>query len=107
MSPATRNGSAVRETFTLDLSPRAPALTLTKESRPCTAAIVGDRMRLALDAELQAARARFCARPSGARAADVANGQSTLFTQRAIANLFYREVLCFVARPRLATRSRD
>ncbi len=67
----------------------APALTLTEGLAAVHASIVGNRMRLTLDAELSR-------NVLGGRLAnpalvwDVANGQSTLFTQRVIANLFYR-----------------
>jgi acyl dehydratase len=67
----------------------APALTLTEGIAATHASIVGDRMRLALDAELsRRVLGRALAHP--ALVWDVANGQSTLFTQRVIANLFYR-----------------
>lgn len=69
----------------------APALTLSEGHAAVHQAIVGDRLRLSLDAPLAAA-------VLGARAplahpalvCDVAIGQSTLLTQRVIANLFYR-----------------
>jgi len=69
----------------------APALTLTDGHAAAHQAIVGDRLRLSLDADL-------CRRVVGARCrlahpalvCDVAIGQSTLATQRVIANLFYR-----------------
>lgn len=69
----------------------APALTLTEGHAALHQAIVGDRLRLALDATL-------CRRVVGTPAplahpalvCDVAIGQSTLVTQRVIANLFYR-----------------
>src|SRR5258705_6833629 len=67
----------------------APTCTLTDGLAAAHAAIVGNRLRLSLDAELS----RLVA---GARLAnpalvwDVAIGQSTLLTHRAIANLFYR-----------------
>ena len=79
-----------------DLSPGqvfdwAPALTLTAGMAAAHQAIVGDRLRLALDADL-------CAAVTGAPGplahpalvCDVAIGQSTLVTQRVKANLFYR-----------------
>jgi acyl dehydratase len=75
-----RAGQVVRE---------APACTLTEGLAAAHAAIVGDRLRLALDAELSR-------RVVGTRLAnpalvwDVAIGQSTLLTHRVIANLFYR-----------------
>src|SRR5437588_4901687 len=69
----------------------APGLTLTDGHAALHQAIVGDRLRLALDGDL-------CARVVGAVSrlahpalvCDVAIGQSTLATQRVIANLFYR-----------------
>ncbi|KZS61677.1 MAG: MaoC family dehydratase [Mycobacterium pseudokansasii] len=69
----------------------APAMTLSSGLAAAHQAIVGDRLRLALDAEL-------CAAVIGASAplahpglvCDVAIGQSTLVTQRVKANLFYR-----------------
>ena len=69
----------------------APAMTLSAGMAAAHQAIVGDRMRLALDADL-------CAAVTGAPGplahpalvGDVAIGQSTLVTQRVKANLFYR-----------------
>jgi len=69
----------------------APSMTLTAGAAAVHQSIIGDRLRLALDAELSAA-------VTGAPAAlahpglvcDVAIGQSTLVTQRVKANLFYR-----------------
>ena len=67
----------------------APAQTLTDGLAALHTAIVGDRLRLPLDAELSR-------RVTGAPIAhpglvwDVAIGQSTLLTGRVIANLFYR-----------------
>jgi acyl dehydratase len=69
----------------------APALTLTQGHAALHQAIVGDRLRLALDAPLAAAvlgAEAPLAHP--ALVCDVAIGQSTLLTQRVIANLFYR-----------------
>ena len=67
----------------------APALTLTEGVAAAHGAIVGDRMRLALDAELSR-RVLGAAIAHPALVWDVATGQSTLLTQRVIANLFYR-----------------
>jgi acyl dehydratase len=69
----------------------APALTLTEGHAALHQAIVGDRLRLALDATLSA-RVLGSERPLAhpALVCDVAIGQSTLATQRVIANLFYR-----------------
>lgn len=70
---------------------RAPAVTLTAGHAAVHQAILGGRLRLALDATL-ARRVlgadRALAHPS--LVCDVAIGQSTLLTQRVIANLFYR-----------------
>ncbi len=69
----------------------APALTLSDGHAAIHQAIVGNRLRLCLDASLAAsvlgAQAPL-AHP--ALVCDVAIGQSTLLTQRVIANLFYR-----------------
>ena len=67
----------------------APALTLTDGLAAHHASIVGDRLRLALDHDLSRQVAGgVLAHP--ALVWDVAIGQSTLLTQRVIANLFYR-----------------
>jgi acyl dehydratase len=69
----------------------APGLTLTEGHAALHQAIVADRLRLALDAPLAAAvldAAAPLAHP--ALVCDVSIGQSTLVTQRVIANLFYR-----------------
>jgi acyl dehydratase len=69
----------------------APGLTLTEGHAALHQAIVGDRLRLALDAPLAAAVLGAdapLAHP--ALVCDVSIGQSTLVTQRVIANLFYR-----------------
>jgi acyl dehydratase len=69
----------------------APGLTLTEGHAALHQAIVGDRMRLALDEALSRAvvgAERTLVHP--ALAWDVAIGQSTTATQRVIANLFYR-----------------
>jgi acyl dehydratase len=69
----------------------APALTLTDGHAAVHQAIVGDRLRLALDAALAAE-----VLGEGARLAhpglvcDIAIGQSTRLTQRVVGNLFYR-----------------
>jgi acyl dehydratase len=70
---------------------RAPALTLTEGHAAVHQAILGGRLRLALDAPL-ARRVCGTDRPLAhpALVCDVAIGQSTLLTQRVIANLFYR-----------------
>lgn len=72
----------------------APGMTLTDGHAAAHLAVLGDRLRLSLDAELSQA-------VTGARApvahpglvCDVAIGQSTLLTQRVIANLFYRGLI--------------
>jgi acyl dehydratase len=69
----------------------APSMTLTAGAAAVHQSILGDRLRLALDADLAIA-------VTGATAAlahpqlvcDVAIGQTTLATQRVKANLFYR-----------------
>lgn len=69
----------------------APSMTLTAGAAAVHQAIVGDRLRLALDAELAGAvtgASGPLAHPS--LVCDVAIGQSTLATQRVKANLFYR-----------------
>jgi acyl dehydratase len=69
----------------------APAVTLTDGIAAAHQAIVGDRLRLALDHECARAvtgEERPLAHP--ALVWDVAIGQSTLLTARVIANLFYR-----------------
>jgi acyl dehydratase len=74
-----------------DVLEAAPALTLTDGHAALHQAIVGDRLRLALDATLSArvlGASGLLAHP--ALVCDIAIGQSTLVTQRVIANLFYR-----------------
>lgn len=69
----------------------APSMTLTSGVAAAHQAILGDRLRLALDAELSHAVTGVpgvLAHP--ALVCDVAIGQSTLVTQRVKANLFYR-----------------
>jgi acyl dehydratase len=71
----------------------APSMTLTLGVAAAHQAILGDRLRLALDAELTHAVTGvqgLLAHP--ALVCDVAIGQSTLVTQRVKANLFYRGV---------------
>lgn len=70
----------------------APALTLTEGLAAAHRAIVGDRLRLALDSALSH-RVLGAAIVHPAVVWDVAIGQSTLVTQRVIANLFYRRFL--------------
>ena len=72
-----------------DIIGSAPGLTLTEGHAAVHASITGDRMRLALDAALShRVTGGVLAHP--ALVWDVAIGQSTLVTQRVIANLFYR-----------------
>jgi len=67
----------------------APSLTLTEGLAATHTAIVGDRLRIALDHDLSHRVAGgVLAHP--ALVWDIANGQSTLLTRRVIANLFYR-----------------
>jgi acyl dehydratase len=69
----------------------APALTLTAGHAALHQAILGDRLRLALDAELSAevlGAPELLAHPG--LVCDVAIGQSTSLTRRVIGNLFYR-----------------
>jgi acyl dehydratase len=69
----------------------APAMTLTDGLAAVHQAIVGDRLRLALDAGL-ARRVTGAGAPLAHPALvwDVSIGQSTLATHRVVANLFYR-----------------
>ena len=69
----------------------APALTLTSGHAALHQALTGDRMRLALDAELSRSvtgREAPLAHPN--LVCDIAIGQSTGPTQRVLGNLFYR-----------------
>ncbi|AFM15024.1 acyl dehydratase [Mycolicibacterium chubuense NBB4] len=69
----------------------SPSVTLTAGMAAVHQSIVGDRLRLALDAELSATvvgTTSPLAHP--ALVCDVAIGQSTVVTQRVKANLFYR-----------------
>jgi acyl dehydratase len=78
----------------------APSLTLTEGRAAAHQAIVGDRLRLALDDDLSRA---LTGEPGFAHPAfvwDVAIGQSTIVTQHVKANLFYRG-LSFHRAPRL------
>jgi acyl dehydratase len=70
----------------------APALTLTDGHAAVHQAILGDRLRLPLDARLSARVLGSGTRPLAhpALVCDVAIGQSTVLTQRVSANLFYR-----------------
>ncbi len=69
-----------------------PAMTLTEGHAALHQSIVGDRLRLALDATLsQTVAGRRLAHPM--LVCDVSIGQSTLPTQRVIGNLFYRRLM--------------
>jgi acyl dehydratase len=69
----------------------APSMTLTAGSAAVHQSILGDRLRLALDAQLAyAVTGATAALAHPALVCDVAIGQSTLATQRVKANLFYR-----------------
>lgn len=67
----------------------APAMTLTSGAAAVHQSILGDRLRMALDADLAAAVIGAPLVHPGL-VCDVAIGQSTLVTQRVKANLFYR-----------------
>lgn len=72
----------------------APSLTLTHGHAALHQAILGDRLRLSLDAQLSRAVLgvdRPLAHP--ALVWDVAIGQSTTVTGRVVANLYYRDLL--------------
>jgi acyl dehydratase len=74
----------------------APAMTLTPGLAAVHQSILGDRLRLPLDAELSAAVTRSpgpLAHPG--LVCDVAIGQSTLVTQHVKANLFYRGLVFY------------
>lgn len=69
----------------------APSMTLTPGVAAAHQQIVGDRLRMALDAELAHAVTGIPgALVHPALVCDIAIGQSTLATQRVTANLFYR-----------------
>lgn len=69
----------------------APSMTLTSGVAATHQAILGDRLRLALDCELaHAVTGAPGALAHPALVCDVAIGQSTLVTRRVKANLFYR-----------------
>ena len=72
-----------------DVFDQAPSVTLTDGFAATHHAIVGGRFRLALDRALSG-RVAHAPLVSPSLAWDVSIGQSTLVTQRAIANLFYR-----------------
>lgn len=69
----------------------APSMTLTAGAAATHQAILGDRLRLSLDATLaHAVTGATDALAHPALVCDVAIGQTTLVTQRVKANLFYR-----------------
>ena len=69
----------------------APSMTLTTGAAAVHQSILGDRLRLPLDATLShAVTGASAALAHPALVCDVAIGQSTLATQRVKANLFYR-----------------
>jgi acyl dehydratase len=69
----------------------APSMTLTAGTAAVHQSILGDRLRLALDAQLAyVVTGATAALAHPALVCDVAIGQSTLATQRVKANLFYR-----------------
>ncbi len=68
----------------------SPGLTLTDGHAAAHQAIVGDRLRLALDAQLSQAVTGFSKLAHPGLVWDAAIGQSTVVTQLVVANLFYR-----------------
>ncbi|OBB01130.1 acyl dehydratase [Mycobacteriaceae bacterium 1482268.1] len=69
----------------------APSMTLTAGAAAVHQSIIGDRLRLALDADLATAVTGSTAALAHPQlVCDVAIGQTTLATQRVRANLFYR-----------------
>jgi acyl dehydratase len=74
----------------------APAMTLTPGLAAVHQSILGDRLRLPLDAELAAAVTGLTAPLAHpGLVCDVAIGQSTLATQHVKANLFYRGLMFY------------
>lgn len=75
---------------------RAPSMTLTPGTAAVHQSILGDPMRMPLDAALtRAVTGATAALAHPAMVSDVAIGQSTLATQRVKANLFYRGLTYF------------
>jgi acyl dehydratase len=75
---------------------RAPSMTLTPGTAAVHQSILGDPMRLPLDAALtRAVTGATAPLAHPALVSDVAIGQSTLATQRVKANLFYRGLTYF------------
>lgn len=74
-----------------DMIEGAPSMTITEGHAAIHQAIIGGRFRISLDTELAAQVTGMATAPvSPALVCDVSIGQSTLITQRVIANLFYR-----------------
>ncbi len=73
-----------------DVFDSAPTIELTSGFSAAHHSVVGGRLRLALDSRLAQAVTGVAPFAHPALVWDVAIGQSTLVTQRAIANLFYR-----------------
>jgi acyl dehydratase len=74
-----------------DTAAEAPAITITDGHTALHQAVVGDRLRLSLDAALSErvlGTDRRFVHPS--LVCDISIGQSTILTQRVIGNLFYR-----------------
>ena len=89
MDADDRNGPFFDSLSLGDVFDQAPSVTLTDGLAATHHAIVGGRFRLALDRALSG-RVAHAPLVSPSLAWDVSIGQSTLVTQRAIANLFYR-----------------
>ena len=90
--PAQVGGPYWEELSVGDLYVDFPAMTLTEGHAALHQSIVGDRLRLALDAHLsEQVAGRRLAHPM--LVCDVSIGQSTLPTQRVIGNLFYRRLM--------------
>lgn len=76
--------------------PDAPSMTLTPGVAAVHQSILGDRLRLPLDAELsQAVTGSTAPLAHPGLVCDVAIGQSTLVTQHVKANLFYRGLVFY------------
>lgn len=91
MTPVAAGGPYFDDLQVGQVFDTAPSMTLTSGAAATHQSILGDRLRLALDAGLAAAVTGSTgpvAHP--ALVCDVAIGQSTLVTQRVKANLFYR-----------------
>ena len=96
MTSATRRTALVGGRFFEDLEvgfveEGAPALAVTEGLAAVHMSILGDRLRLALDGTLsRAVTGADAALAHPGLVTDLAIGQSTVVTQRVIANLFYR-----------------